>query len=109
LIDVANLYQKEAYHSRLQPLIEAAKANTASLAVFKPTKVIDFLWKEEERNWDEAKPGKQNFLPRSPGARHSRLFLSCHTVFRTSSPMPTGGNRRCKYWIGRSARFTGIA
>jgi len=34
LIDVANLYQKEAYHSRLQPLIEAAKANTASLAVF---------------------------------------------------------------------------
>lgn len=42
-------------HSRLQPLIEAAKANTASLAVFKPTKVIDFLWEEEERNWDAAK------------------------------------------------------
>ena len=42
-------------HTRLQPLIDAAKANTASLAVFKPAKVIDFLVEEEERNWDEAK------------------------------------------------------
>jgi hypothetical protein len=49
------LLRKAKVHSRLQPLIEAAKANTASLAVFKPTKVIGFLWEEEERNWDEAK------------------------------------------------------
>lgn len=42
-------------HTRLQPLIDAAKANTGSLAVFKPAKVIDFLVEEEERNWDEAK------------------------------------------------------
>ena len=42
-------------HAGLQPLINAAKANTASLAVFRPTKIIDFLVEEEERNWDEGK------------------------------------------------------
>jgi hypothetical protein len=42
-------------YDRLRTLIDAAKANTASLAVFKPTKIIGFLVEEEERNWDEAK------------------------------------------------------
>ncbi len=42
-------------YTQLQPLIDAAKANTASLAVFKPAKIIDFLVEEEERKWDEKK------------------------------------------------------
>ena len=42
-------------YDRLGTLIDAAKANTASLADFKPTKIIGFLVEEEERNWDEAK------------------------------------------------------
>lgn len=36
---------------RLDALIAAAKSNTASLAVFRPTEIIDFFWEEEDRDW----------------------------------------------------------
>lgn len=42
-------------HNRLQPLLDGAKSNTLSLAMFKPTRILDFVWEECERNWDEAK------------------------------------------------------
>lgn len=42
-------------YDRLDALIAGAKANEMSLAVFKPTRVIDFSWEEEEREWDAAK------------------------------------------------------
>ncbi len=42
-------------HTRLQPLIDGAKANRLSLAVFKPARITRFLWEEEEREWDPAK------------------------------------------------------
>lgn len=43
-------------YTRLDTLIEGAKANQLSLAVFKPSKIIDFVWEEEEsREWDESK------------------------------------------------------
>ena len=42
-------------HSRLGPLIEAAHNNQCSLAVFKPTKILDFSWQPDEREWDEVK------------------------------------------------------
>ena len=42
-------------YDRLQPLLEGAKANTLSLAVFKPAKILDFVWEECERDWDAAK------------------------------------------------------
>ncbi len=42
-------------HTRLQPLIDGAKANRLSLAVFKPARITRFLWEEEEREWSPAK------------------------------------------------------
>jgi hypothetical protein len=42
-------------HTRLQSLIEGAKANELSLAVFKPTKITGFVWEKEESSWDESK------------------------------------------------------
>ena len=42
-------------YTQLQPLIDGAKANTLSLAVFKPKRILDFIWEEEERKWDTAK------------------------------------------------------
>lgn len=45
-------------YTRLQTLIDGAKANALSLAVFKPTKITDFVWEEEEREWDGAKVAK---------------------------------------------------
>ena len=46
LLETARVYD------RLDDLIRGAKANEVSLAVFKPTKVIDFIWEEDEREWD---------------------------------------------------------
>jgi hypothetical protein len=42
-------------YTRLESLIAGAKANALSLAVFKPAKILDFLWEEEEREWDAEK------------------------------------------------------
>lgn len=42
-------------HSQMQPLLDGAKKNTLSLALFKPTRILDFIWEPCERNWDEAK------------------------------------------------------
>jgi hypothetical protein len=44
--------KKARVWSRLDELIAAAKANEASLAVFKPARLIDFVWEPEDRNWD---------------------------------------------------------
>lgn len=42
-------------YNRLDDLITGAKANQISLAVFKPTRITDFVWEEEERTWDPEK------------------------------------------------------
>jgi len=42
-------------YTRLDDLIAGAKANQLSLAVFKPTRVLRFLWEEETRAWDPEK------------------------------------------------------
>ncbi|HOW68120.1 MAG TPA: hypothetical protein P5186_02880 [Candidatus Paceibacterota bacterium] len=47
------LLQTARVHTSLQSLIDGAKTNTLSLAVFKPTKIIGFVWEEEDRHWDQ--------------------------------------------------------
>ncbi len=42
-------------YDRLDDLIAAAKANQVSLAVFRPTRVLDFFWETEDREWNPAK------------------------------------------------------
>jgi len=42
-------------YTRLSELIDGAKANEISLAVFKPTKIKTFIWENEDREWDQAK------------------------------------------------------
>jgi len=49
------LLNKATVYSRLQVLIDGAKANTLSLAVFKPAKILNFVWEEDTREWDAAK------------------------------------------------------
>lgn len=39
-------------YDRLDDLIAGAKANRVSLAVFKPARVLDFFWEEDDRDWD---------------------------------------------------------
>jgi hypothetical protein len=47
--------EKATVFDRLEPLIAGAKANWLSLAVFKPAKIRDFIWEDEERDWDPDK------------------------------------------------------
>jgi hypothetical protein len=49
------LLKKAIVHTRLQTLIDSAKTNSLSLAVFKPAKILGFVWEEETREWDAAK------------------------------------------------------
>ena len=49
LLDSAHVYD------RLDEIIAAAKANTISLCVFRPTTVTDLVAEEEDRNWDRDK------------------------------------------------------
>jgi hypothetical protein len=49
------LLESAIVYTSLQALINGAKANNLSLAVFKPSKITGFVWEEEERNWNPAK------------------------------------------------------
>jgi len=49
LLNTAKVYDK------LEPLIEGAKQNKMSLAVFKPARIRGFIWEDEERDWDADK------------------------------------------------------
>jgi len=48
----AILLRTARVYTRLDELIAGAKANTVSLAVFKPRRVTDFIWEEDDRQWD---------------------------------------------------------
>lgn len=49
------LLKRATVHTRMQELIEGAKANRFSLAVFKPTRIRDFIWEPEDREWSKTK------------------------------------------------------
>jgi hypothetical protein len=49
---------KVTVYDDIDLLIEKAKSNELSLALFKPSKVEDFLWEETERDWDNSKLAK---------------------------------------------------
>jgi hypothetical protein len=42
-------------YDRLDDLIAGAKANQISLAVFRPTRILDFFWEADDRQWDPDK------------------------------------------------------
>ncbi len=46
------ILNKAKVYTSLDELISGAKENRLSLAVFKPTKIFDFVCKEEDREWD---------------------------------------------------------
>ncbi len=56
------LLQKAQVYDRLDQLIEGAKSNTISLAVFKPRKITDFIWENDEREWSRKKLEKMRAL-----------------------------------------------
>lgn len=49
------LLQTVHVHTNLDTVIRGAKAMQMSLAIFKPSRVLDFVWTEEDRDWDHQK------------------------------------------------------
>lgn len=49
------LLKKATVFDKLEPLIAAARDDRLSLAVFKPTRILDFVWEEGERDWESSK------------------------------------------------------
>ena len=62
------LLQTAQVYDRLDRLIKGPKSNTLSLAVFKPTKVTDFIWENEDRDWNQERLRQMRTL-------HSQLAL----------------------------------
>ena len=49
LLETATVFE------RMEELMEDAKANRRSLAVFKPARIRGFIWEDEDPNWDQDK------------------------------------------------------
>jgi hypothetical protein len=75
------LLETAKVHTRLGDLIEAAKANTCSLAVFKPKKITKFSWDKETRKWDPKKLAE--FLQKD-----LHFFLGTTQRFHLIAPNP---------------------
>jgi len=62
-------------YTRLQELIDGAKANEISLAVFKPTQIKGFVWEAEDREWDPDRVAEMR-------ARTQQIELFAEDVWR---------------------------
>jgi len=49
------MLKRAAVYTQLEKLITEAKTNGLSLAVFKPSKILSFKWRKEEREWSKKK------------------------------------------------------
>ena len=49
------ILNKAKVYDKLEPLLVGAKENRLSLAVFKPAKIRDFIWEDDERDWKPEK------------------------------------------------------
>jgi hypothetical protein len=94
--------QTARVYDRLDDLIAGAKANDVSLAVFKPTRVSDFTWEEDTREWD---PDKL----RQARDRYSQLDLfddsSWRRTFRVIPKLPYTFSYRFEDATGKSSEL----
>ena len=49
------IFNNKKVYRNLQELIDKAKSDGTSLAIFKPSKILDFIVEEDERDWDPNK------------------------------------------------------
>ncbi len=72
-------------YDRLDDLIAGAKANEVSLAVFKPERVLDFFWEEEDREWSPEKLRQMR-----EGTKQYELFSddAWRTTFKVIPKLP---------------------
>ena len=96
------LLESAQVYDRLDDLIEGAKANDLSLAVFKPTRITDFIWESEDSEWDAKKLEEMRTL-------HSQLELfednSWRETFKIIPKLPYSFSYRFQDSIGRRSEL----
>jgi hypothetical protein len=96
------LLENARVHDRLDDLIKGAKANEISLAVFKPTRITDFIWENEDREWNSKKLEEMRTL-------HSQLDLfednSWRKTFEVIPKLPYSFSYRFQDAAGRGSEL----
>ena len=89
-------------YDTLSELIAAAKENAASLAVFKPTRVTDFIWENDDRDWSQERLDQMRAL-------HSQLALfeddPWRKTFQLIKKLPYAFSYRFEDATGRSSEL----
>lgn len=89
-------------YDRLDELISGAKANEVSLAVFRPARILDFVWEEEDREWDPRKLEEMRAL-------HSQLGLfednAWRETFRVIPKLPYSFSYKFEDAAGRHSEL----
>ncbi len=96
------LLENAQVYDRLDDVIEDARANEISLAVFRPAKITDFIWESEDREWDPKKLEEMRTL-------HSQLDLfednSWRETFKVIPKLPYSFSYRFQDSIGRRSEL----
>ena len=89
-------------YDNLDELIKGAKCNELSLAVFRPTKIIDFISESEDRDWDAKRLEQMRNL-------HSQLDLfednSWRKTFNIIPKLPYSFSYRFEDALGRRSEL----
>ena len=90
-------------HHSLRRLIEGAKANELSLAVFKPTRILDFVWESEEREWN---PDRLREMRESSNQIEIFSDDSWRETFRVIPKLPYSFSYRFEDSEGKESKLT---
>lgn len=99
------ILKKARVYDRLDDLILGAKANTMSLAVFKPTQILDFTWTAEERDWPPEKLEQITLM-----LNQQDLFAdnASREAFKVVNPLPYKFSYKFKDSMGRESKLSVI-
>ena len=94
------LLQSGNVYDRLDTIIGAAKNNSMSLCVFKPTEVLDLIHEQEERCWDQKKLNRMREI-------HAQLDMfeenSWRETFEVIPKLPYSFSYRFRDAVGRKS------
>jgi hypothetical protein len=94
------LLETAAVFDRMEGLMDDAKANVRSLAVFKPTRLRDFFHEADDREWDPAKVARMR-----EQTRQTELFAEdrWRETFELIPKLPISFSYRFEDAVGRES------
>ena len=96
------LLENVKVYDDLDELIAGAKENIFSMAIFKPHKLIDFVWEEEEREWHPSQLQKMRNLSNQPELFQENKWRE---TFRVIPKLPYSFSYRFSDINGRESKL----